>query len=248
MNLAAAFSTPIEFSPLDRTVMETVESLARYISNYGYPCRAFTPESLQKFTAFPEAKKREILAQLNTLIHVIVQNQVDNPIVDPNDHPEKGLIQKTLDFYGFEFRDDFWSVVDKEEIVEIYNQEEIQIFRTFNFFKTCAYSLMELLTNEWFVLWERPSIVIEKMFEISRACLNGEKTGIHSMNVVPRHILKEIYNPGHQENPISRSVLLDFGHICPIYRSGTSVIAGIAVTSKGRLMGVGAETDQIGFL
>ncbi len=199
-------------SALDHSILESLVALARHISNKGYSCRAYSEKSLHLLAALPEEKKRATLAQLQILIQIIMQSEFENPSPDvSNDHPEKGLLEKALEFYNFELRDDFWKLLEKEDIVEIYNLDEIQIFRTLNFFKTCAYSLADLITNEWFMLWERPSFVIERMIETSRGYFSGKNEGIQKMPI-PQHVLREIYSESMNGTlPESRSVLLEFG-------------------------------------
>ena len=50
------------------------------------------------------------------------------------------------------------SLITNENIVEVYNLDHVQLFRSINFFDLCNYSLLDLLARQWFELFERLDI------------------------------------------------------------------------------------------
>jgi hypothetical protein len=238
--LAGKFSS----SPLDQAILTSLEALARHVRRMGYDCQAYSKKSLEILASLPEEKKTTIHAQARLLVHAILLSADDE---EAKIHPEKALVDKALDFYNLEIKDAFWKTLEHDDIIEIYNTESIQIFRTLNFFKTCGYSLLDLLTTEWYMLWERPSFVMQRMMEIAKDMIVGQKDTVEKVNI-PTHVLKEVYNANDSFDFVPRSALIEFGYICPVYRKGTSLIAGLAVTCKSRLVTTGVETHQIAML
>jgi hypothetical protein len=76
-----------------------------------------------------------------------------------------------------------------EHMVEVYSLENIQIFRSINFFDYCNYSILDLLAREWMALYERLSSVTESIFrEIHETVAAKEFRRLKT----PAHVMKEI--------------------------------------------------------
>jgi hypothetical protein len=82
---------------------------------------------------------------------------------------------------------------------------------------------------------------------VVQTVMSGEKKGLISMDHIPRHVYKEIYNSEDAKNFEVRSVLCKFGHISPLYRADNT-IGGFIVNCRVKVMGFGEETNNLAFL
>ncbi len=245
-----AFILQLQLSDLENSLLQELERWCDSLNQAGFSCRAFTPDSLRKLQSLSEERQRQILQHVRTAL--ILQNcdaqSSEISPENPGEHPEKSTILRALEFFSLELRDEsFWKQVGPEDLIEIYNIEQVQIFRTFNFFKLSSYSLLDLLVNEWFLLWERPTFVFEKLLKVAQDCLQGVHSGSKKIEV-PAHLLKEIYRPNDESAMHLRSILNELGFICPVYRQGLPGIGGFVVSSSNRVVAIGPESRSLSFL
>ncbi len=82
-------------------------------------------------------------------------------------------------------------LIENDHMVEAYSLDNVQIFRSINFFDYCNYTILELLSCEWFVLYERLESVTKIIFDQVKLCLEAEKP--IRLNV-PTHIMQERFS------------------------------------------------------
>lgn len=249
--LAHLNKAELQFSSHDQNMIDCIDAISGFLETHGFPVAPFSFKAAAKFRSFEEARKQKAVLQLMTL-NKILNNSVspfEKDLPKPHDdiHPEKSLVETAMRFYNLKLRDDFWAKVSPDDILEIYNDEGIQVFRTFNFFNASSYSLTDLLVNEWYVLWERPKFVLQKMFEYSNGIMSGEIKGVVKMDIA-KHIVKEIYSASEElVGFVPRSTLVEFGHICPLYNSdddNDQKVRGIIVSSRGYPNTLGSEDTK----
>lgn len=224
---------------LDQQIINKISLLVHFLKAQGYRVQTYSQKGLEKLSLYSVEKKEKALEQLeklNWLYSTPIHNpEIDVPETPDNRHPEMHLVNLALGFYNLELRDDFWATVDPHDILEIYNDESLQLFRTFNFFETSGYSLTDLLINEWYVLWERPKFILQEVFKYSDGILSGNMQGVIKMTI-PEHIVKEIYNGTDEMLDFTpRSLIVQFGNICALYDSENKEdkkVKGIIVSSR----------------
>ena len=109
-----------------------------------------------------------------------------------NHKSEIKLLQRALDKFGLRAKDselDF--KISDGDIFEIYNSEGLQIYRNWNFFKFCSYSLAELLTYDWTTLYERPTSVVNALMGLLPQIFGPDATTIQYE--IPEYVLTERY-------------------------------------------------------
>jgi len=235
-----------EILETENAVIAGVEKLAEISrSKMGAPCKAYSKNSLNKFCHFDEERKQTILKQIAIMDKIVAQTEGTE--METPTHDEWPLILQSLEYYGLRLKDDFQKILHKDDVIEVYSAEHIQLFRTFNFYNYSAYSYMDLLVNEWFHLWERSSALLQSLFAVGQSVISGEKQGITSMDSIPQHVYKEIYNSEDLANFESRSVLCKFGHICPLYKRDNS-IGGFIINCRVKVLEYGEETNKLSFI
>ena len=236
--------TTLQSKALDLRAVELLEKVALMSKDYGYPVNTYTQKALSTLMTMPLEKKENLIRKLQNTINFAAGATE----IEKDGHVERRHVEQALDLYGYELRNkDFWNTVSKDELIEMYNTDNIQIFRTFNFFTTSSYSLLDLLTYEWYSLWERPSGTFDNMFKVVSSIFSGEVKGPVSAEV-PEHVISEIFNSGDQDHFTSRSSLCKFGIICPIYNKADGQIAGLLVTARVTPIVTGEQTKNISFI
>ncbi len=235
---------------LDHEILNKVQEISGFLQTQGQNVAPFSNQALSKFQKFEELRKAKAVDQLNRLSQLLhtSMNPFEKEIPAESEvHPEKHLVESAMKFYNLKLRDDFWKTVEPHDILEIYNDEGIQVFRTFNFFSTSGYSLTDLLVHEWYVLWERPKFVLQKIFEYSNGILSGEIKGVVKMDI-PKHVVKEIFSETEALVGFEpRSTLVEFGHICALFNAEDdhdSKVKGVIVSSRGYPNTIGAEETK----
>jgi len=228
-------------------LISQLEGISAKIFDLGYPSRPYSRKSLQIYALMSATKKIEFKRQLDSMVKLLnVYNPDKNAAYDI--HPEESAIDLALKFFGLEMRDDFWKVVSQNDILEIYNIDQIQIFRTLNFFKITGYSLLDMLTIEWFELWHRSSLVLQNFMKFSNDVYQSKLgPGVHPVNL-PEHVVKEIYNTYELTEFSERIALAKFKFMCPLYAPGSSAVQGVILSSQGRLLALGQESQALSFI
>lgn len=104
----------------------------------------------------------------------------------------------------------FLSQVTSGDIVEIYNESGIQLFRNLEFFELCSYTLEDLYCCEWWRLYRRSDRVINILMNCcSEIFANEHPQGVHYP--VHKHELEEIAS-------IDRNrICMDVKFVGPLY-------------------------------
>lgn len=232
---------------LDAQVVRELEKLSKLSSLIiDRPFKSFSKKAFSQFAEVAGERKEKMRDQ-TVVMQKILRSEIEPGEQGNAKHDEWYLIERALKFYGLRLKDDFQNILQKDDVIEIYSAEHIQIFRTFNFYKYSAYSYMDLLLNEWYHLWERPSHILNSLYETGVSVVKGMQSGIVSMDHVPEHVYKEIYNSEDQENFESRSVKCKFGHISPLYDENNK-IAGFIINCRVQVLGLGDETKKLSFI
>lgn len=231
----------IKLTEAELIIMSDLEKVAQAVRLRGFNCRAHSPKAILQLQTMPEDKKQILSKQIASTLEIVVdpiQAKTSN-----EDHPERSYIELALSIYNLEIESDFWKKLEKNDVVEVYNAENIQLFRTFNFFALSNYSLLDLLTNEWFHLWERPTFVLEGLIQLSQKLLQGE---ICTTTQVPvaEHIVKEIYSDESAQYKFA-SVLTIPRFICPLYAKSTKELKGFVFSFRGTVVAFDSDSDKI---
>ncbi|MNT65143.1 hypothetical protein D3C72_2031010 [compost metagenome] len=134
--------------------------------------------------------------------------------------------------------------MDEDTVVEIYGPNMIQLYRSVNFYQYSSYSLLDLSAFEWFVLWDRPRAVTEKLMNVAHEVLT-DFVPLRKLDL-PIHILREIRDTGLTGNFIPRAVLHKPGFVASVRTHLSSAPVGLVFMSKGDVIAIGDETLKIG--
>jgi len=222
-------------------ILQVIGEIYTLLSKAGVPVRPYTKKGLAALALADEDKKQRILTDLNNWKAILQSSEVTLDKVD-----EHYLAQKALKHFKFKLKKHDWAQSAADEIIEIYNPQGVQIYRSLNFFGVCGYSLLDLCVHEWWILWERPKSVINSIHNVVTSVLSGEKQD--SAVNIDSHLIRETYDDGTTQPFLPRITLVNFGDIYPAYCSDSNEIIGFVITSKGKLLSVGADADAVDFI
>lgn len=235
----------VGFSASEMELLTKIVQLAGLIRAKGFSCEPYSQKSLEIFKSLDVSRQNAIRTYVENSLSVIEASTTWEPEIGDGAPSNRATIEQALRMYNLELRDDLWSVVEKDDIIEIYSENHIQIFRTFNFFKITGYSLLDLLTIEWFLLWKRPSSVITQLTVLAERAFSGSLCGVEPTGVSP-HIVIEDYTDLTEDRP--RSAKANFKYVCPLYKKDLPIRSGFAITCEGKLLEVGESNRSLSFI
>lgn len=102
------------------------------------------------------------------------------------------LVWWSLRMAGLRPLSDLFDKLDETDIVEVYNEHDQQIFRSFNMFRSISYTLEELFTHEWWELFERDSAITDLLKDLTQKMHAGQKDTI--VVNCPAYVIKERFS------------------------------------------------------
>jgi len=228
---------------LSAEIFQEVSEIYTILAKANIPVRAYTNKALHGLVQSDEAKKQRILQDLKNWKNILMTCEMNLENVD-----ERQLASKALSYFGFKIKNLDWvETIAQDEIIEIYSPQGIQLYRSLNFFNTCGYSLLDLYVHEWFVLWERPASIINRIHATVADVLTGKKTD-NQVRIGP-HLIRETFDDGTTQPFLPRTAIVDFGTIYPTYGNNLkSDIIGFVITSKGKIISIGEDALEVDFI
>ncbi len=229
--------------PVNRRLLEAAIQFSTLLNRLGYSVQAYSESALQRMTDTSALKKEQVASSFEMWCQWI------EPL-DPSKSydNEIALLKRALDQHGFEADEEFFKKIEKDQIIEFYNEDMIQIYRSFNFYKITGYSLLDISLNEWYLLWDRPRQVMESIGAELNETL---KTHIPVKPFETKtHLVREIFNTSQSQNFEPRAALLTpvrLGSLRP-KKFGANLKKGFICTSTGEMIAVGKEAENIQFI
>jgi hypothetical protein len=197
-------------------------------SEAGVDLIPFFDESLPLFSQQTKRRKKEILNALETSVKICVNMGAEGHRMD--NIPM--LVWQALKELRLRPPSDLFSHIYDCTVIEIYAKDNIQLFRSFSFFKYCSYSLEELYCRPWPVLFPRDDLnIIPMIFKFVEGVFSGVIKNTVSLRHIPKHILREAFS--------SRRFVLEVGMNwgAPLFHQGSSEPAATIFLETGTLMG-----------
>lgn len=228
--------------PLNRRLLEAAARFAKELERLGTPVQVYSDSSLQKLAEVSPEKKEQVARDFEEW------SQWIEPL-DPNHSYENeiSLLKRALRVHGFEASSEFIKRIEKDQIIEIYDENMIQLYRSFNFYKITGYSLTDISFHEWYVLWDRPKQVLEAIAsELNTSLENYVPVALFKTG---KHVVREIFNATGSKHFVPRASLLNpvrLGSLKPTKFGRRK--RGFICTSTGETIALGKEAENIQFI
>ncbi|MGE0632591.1 MAG: hypothetical protein AB7O96_09300 [Pseudobdellovibrionaceae bacterium] len=228
--------------PSNAVLLQALEDYATAAYRLGYFNPIFSKKSLAQLNVISVEKKQEIASFLRLCIEWFSQCEFEQ--MKENETP---FLLVALERYGLEVDEELLATIDHDTVIEVYSENMVQLFRSFGLLKLTGYSIMDLSVFEWYMLWERPSLVIEQM-QADIGFVMRNEIPFKRFDVV-RHILKETFDTGLTEPFVPRAGFVDFQYIGCLKRKTPTAPRAFICTGKGSVIAEGlAEAEHLAFL
>ncbi|MCB0366950.1 MAG: hypothetical protein H6624_02560 [Bdellovibrionaceae bacterium] len=142
-------------------------------SQLGVQMFPWSAADLPYFSALSEGQRRLVRNDLASYV-AICQEALDAGISLKNTGE---LTKMALNSMGLTPTKEVLSLISDQDVVDVYNCEHQQIFRSFQFFSFCRYSIEELYCRPWPDLIQRKDLDAEKLiFEAITSVLEGSQS------------------------------------------------------------------------
>jgi hypothetical protein len=163
-----------------------LSAIANLAVNENIPILAFKDESLPHFRNLSFEKQKETLQVVNIYAEVMAELKRDEGFVLRNSNS----LWRMLGRLRLKVSDGFYSHLGDDDVVELYDLEGRQLYRSFNFFPLCTCTLEELYTIPWFELYERDEKVGATYHQSVERLVENPELGVRP-TAAPTHIVKE---------------------------------------------------------
>jgi hypothetical protein len=226
--------------PSNQQVLKSLEGFAEALKNRDIHKSVYSTKSLLQLSELSQEQKNQIIQFADTS-RTILEMVGD---FSDEENLERELFRKALQYFGLLVDESLWDVIAKDMVVEIYGPNMIQLYRSINFYQYTSYSLLDLSAFEWFILWDRPRVILDRLMKLAIQLL---ETNIPLMACdIPQHILREIHDTGLTENFVPRAVLHRFDYVASLTAVPGGPPVGFVCVSRGEIVAEGKDTSSFG--
>jgi hypothetical protein len=224
-------------------LLSAVTRFAKLLSRLGYMVNPYSETSLKKLSETSAEKKSQITSYYENSL----QWMEPDPQL-PFEDMENLFLRRALDHYGLEASEEFWRTMENGQIIELYGEDMVQLYRNSHFYAITGYSLLDISLYEWFLLWDRPKHAMEQVAEHAKRVLTTY-VPVQKFSV-PKHIIREIYQSNLTEPFVPRAQMADFLYIGSLRasRADARLQKGLICSSYGEVIAVGSEALSVSFV
>lgn len=167
-----------------------LHAFCRIARDCGYSIEPFSNGQESRFLSYPAEQQATLVHRLES------QLKIYRSCLERGLNLGKGgskLAWWAIRDLKFRPLSDVFSLITDEDVIEIYDLNHVQVFRSFNFLGAVSYSLDEILTHEWRELYIRDENVTQYMVSTLESVLRSDEPKTVS-RLFPRHSLSERFS------------------------------------------------------
>ncbi len=136
----------------------------------GLRLKPYRSENLCYFSALSSINQQVVYEDLRRYYQICLESIKLHASLKNN----IGQFRLAVNKLGIQVEDKVFSILNPEDVIEIYTLDSIQIFRTFNFFYLVTYTLEEIFCRPWFDLYQRDVFTNEANHKAVKHVLSGQ--------------------------------------------------------------------------
>lgn len=171
---------------LVKRFLEKSEELSHLIEKEGWVVRPYQSSALPYFRSLPDDVQHAACNELEKYLEICAEAQAAGHAIKD----ARLLVNYALKYNGLYFNEDVYKILEPGDVVEFYNLNHTQIFRTFNYFEYTSYTIEDIYCRPWFTLYERDENVTQKIIEMATPVFTGENLGVVFLDV-GTHLITE---------------------------------------------------------
>lgn len=174
----------------------------------------------------------KLVANRNYLLHTITEKRI---------HPSDDIrmLQEFLDQHNLYLPFELKKYIDEGDIIEIYSEDFVQIYRNKTFFEFCSYDMDTILSNSFDTLFRRDPEITKALLSQAQLCLT-QFTGVQPIGT-PVHYMQE-----HFANN-SKIFKIEHKWCSPVVSKINNKTLGLFCSQKATLQG-NSNVYGIGFV
>ena len=187
----------LEGRQLESTFLALVKEIEQVYSKYEIYLPDASPLALEKFVSLPIQRQVLILNDLLTTCQLAMDIEKEKNPPGIGREREIEFLRRFMKKHGLRLKADCLELFAEGDVIEVYNAQCVQIYRSWNFFKYSSYSVADLLIFDWDTLYERPRIIANRLMELVPLCFQPDATVIdYRENGIPEYFITERFE-GH---------------------------------------------------
>ncbi|MES3037189.1 MAG: hypothetical protein V4736_04705 [Bdellovibrionota bacterium] len=167
-----------------------LKEFCSFATQFGYNIEPYREGTWVKFRTLPTAVQKDCFNRFSTYYNLCMMAAKSD--ISFND--DRSLAWWAMKEYGFRPSSDFFDKLEKEDLLEIYNAQGIQIYRNWAFFQVSGYSMGDLFVFPWNELYIRDQEINDSLFAHASRGLAADCRSTF-MCSVPRHLCVEALSP-----------------------------------------------------
>lgn len=194
-------------SPEDLIFKELAQKLSLLLASEGVTVRTYAP-GLPYFSQLSEERKKIANQNLGFYCDLCREHLAAGYALQDG----SAFLWRALSKLGLVPRADLFQTLTKDSVIEIYSDDNVQLFRNINFFKYCSYTLEELHSREWWLLFHRDQSITDLLYAYASKVFKGELSTNFAPEI-PLHVVREL------ESADMLVVEVQFDMMGPLYRN-----------------------------
>lgn len=186
-------------------------------------------------TSVPIGRLEGIAGSLRNMIYAL--GVCEEKDINPWD--EREFFHISMQAMGISYPLDMLKKVEKEDLIEAYDADRLQIFRNLRFMETSAYSLIEVSSQSWPELFKRSSAITEAMISWSDEKL-WERNSVVPFTI-PEHYIKEYMASSPQV------IHIQFKYMAPLFQ-GPNRPYGFACSCRAQIVDAHSRDSKLDFI
>lgn len=176
----------LESPSLTAQCTQQLDTIASQLEHLGYSVKAYKSPSLPHFSRHSDDQKVEILCALHAYCEALQE------VSKFDDNLDMGrFVWRFLLCLGITPSEDLFTTLENEKFIQIYNKENLQIFRSLRCFERCSFTLEELACKPWYELWERDNLFFYALTGLGAKLVHFIKPTKLCLNF-PYHMVREV--------------------------------------------------------
>lgn len=172
----------------------------------GLALKPFASEELPLFLALPCESQDRLVSSLSAYCEVMQETLAEEGNIVRN----QNTLWRMLGRLGWRSSSDLYQNLKDDYVLEIYDANGFQLYRSFNFFQLCTYTLEQIFTVPWFELYERDDAMSQANLLIAKNVLEVPELGTRAMGMGDHDVFEK-------KRPFRRRTRIRPRVISPLY-------------------------------
>ncbi len=193
--------------------------------------------SIERFANLSAEQQQVILTNISSYLQILSENI--SPVKNRREYEIERLKCALRSFNLRLNNNDFFEKIGEEDFIELYNAQNIQIYRSVKFFNLCSYSLLDLSVNSWDELYEKPVGVMAPLIEQIEQSKREQVTIPVQMG---SFVQREKF--AYASAAALRAFHVNFRWLTPLINQNTGATDGFLCTFTADVLGEGSSSNK----